>query len=86
MAHPLYLVLGALAASAAGVPARAHFAPRSFWFLLAFPVKAARIYLTWTHVAASCRLAARRRRWRWTLDAVPVASSITRASLQLNPR
>jgi hypothetical protein len=65
MSHPL--LLGALAASAAGVPAWRHVAPRSLWYLVAFPLKALRVYLTWTHVAASCSLSAKRRRWRWTL-------------------
>jgi FtsK/SpoIIIE family len=86
MSHPLNLVLGALAAAAAGVPAWRHFAPRSFWLLAAFPVKAIRVHLTWAHVTASCGLAARRRRWRWTLDAVPVAGSIARTSVLLTER
>ena len=46
----LYLVLGALAAVAAGVPTWAHFAPRSYWLTIGFPLKATRVYLTWTHV------------------------------------
>ncbi|HEV2372746.1 MAG TPA: FtsK/SpoIIIE domain-containing protein [Streptosporangiaceae bacterium] len=87
MSHPLiYLALGALAAAAAGVPTWRHYAPRSFWFLLGFPIKAMRVYLTWAHVAASCGLASKRRRWRWTLDAVPVAGSLTRASVMLRQR
>jgi FtsK/SpoIIIE family len=87
MTNPLlYLVLGALAAVAVGVPAWAHFAPRSYWLTIGFPLKAARVYLTWTHVTASCGLAAKRRRWRFTLDAIPVAGGLTRASLQLQRR
>jgi S-DNA-T family DNA segregation ATPase FtsK/SpoIIIE len=84
MSHPL--MLGALAATAAGVPAWRHFAPRSFWFLAAFPIKAVRVYLTWAHVTASCGLASRRRRWRWTIDAVPVAGSIARTGVLLTQR
>jgi S-DNA-T family DNA segregation ATPase FtsK/SpoIIIE len=86
MSHPLLvLVLGALAAIAAGVPAWAHLFPMSFWFGLGFPAKAIRIRLTWTHVAASCGLASQRRRWRWTLDAVPVAGTLRRTSVLLTP-
>jgi hypothetical protein len=60
----MFLALGALAAAAAGVPAWAYFAPRSFWWGLGFPAKAIRVYLTWAHVASACRLSAKRRRWR----------------------
>src|SRR6266487_5283655 len=81
-----YLVLGALAAAAAGVPAWARMAPLSYWRVLGFPLKAIRVYLTWAHVAESCGLAGRRRRWRWTLDAVPVAGSLRRASVLLTER
>lgn len=87
MSHPLmFLVLGALAAVAAGVPAWARLAPVSWWLILGFPVKAVCVYLTWAHVTASCGLAARRRRWRWTLDAVPVAGSLARTSVLLTER
>jgi hypothetical protein len=86
MPLPLYLVLGALAAAAAGVPAWARYAPRSCWLAVGFPAKAIRVYLTWTHVASSCGLAAKRRRWRWTLDAVPVAGSLARTSVLLTQR
>src|ERR1700683_5260150 len=86
MSHPLLaLVLGALAVIAAGVPAWAHFSPISFWFGLGFPGRAIRVRLTWTHVAASCGLASQRRRWRWTLDAVPVAGTLKRTSVLFTP-
>jgi hypothetical protein len=86
MSHPLLvLVLGALAVIAAGVPAWAHLSPASFWLGLGFPAKALRVRLTWTHVAASCGLASQRRRWRWTLDAVPVAGTLKRTSVLLTP-
>lgn len=78
---PIYLVLGALAAGAAGVPAWAIYAPRSFWYGVRFPVKAVKVYLTWAHVSASCGLAVKRRRWRWTVDAVPVAGPARRVLL-----
>ncbi len=87
MSHPpMFWALGALAATAAGVPAWRRFAPRSFWFLFAFPLKATRVYLTWARVASSCGLACKRRRWPWTLDAVPVAGAITRTSVLLAQR
>jgi len=86
MSHPLLvLVLGALAAAAVGVPAWARYAPLSFWFGLRFPLKAIRVRLTWAAVAASCGLAHERRRWRWTLDAVPVAGTLKRTSVLLSP-
>jgi len=84
--HPLFLVLGALAAVAAGVPAWAHFAPRSYWLNVGFPAKAIRVYLTWTHVTSSCGLASKRRRWRLSLDAVPVAGSLARTTVLLTER
>jgi len=87
MNRPLmFLALGALAAIAAGVPAWRRYAPRSWWLLAAFPVTAIRVYLTWPHVASGCRLSQRRRRWRWTLDAVPVAGSMRRTSVLLTER
>lgn len=87
MSYPLmFWVLGALAASAAGVLGWRHFAPRSYWLCLAFPLKAIRVYLTWAHVTSSCGLAGKRRRWRWTLDAVPVAGSLHRTGVLLTER
>ncbi len=84
MTHPLLvLVLGALAVIAAGVPAWARYAPVSFWYGLGFPVKAIRVRLTWAHVTASCGLAQQRVRWRWTLDAVPIAGTLKRSSVVL---
>ncbi len=76
----MFLALGALAAAAAGVLAWRHWAPASFWRLAVFPFKAAHVYLTWAHIASACGLTLRRRRWRWTLDAVPVMGSVTRSA------
>jgi hypothetical protein len=73
----------ALAASAAGAWAWRRSSPRSFWLVAVFPLLAVRVYLTWPHVASGCRLSSRRRRWRWTLDAVPVAGSLARRSAVL---
>jgi S-DNA-T family DNA segregation ATPase FtsK/SpoIIIE len=78
-------VLGALAIIAAGVPAWARIHPPSFWYGLGFRVKSIRVRLTWAHVAASCGLAPQRVRWRWTLDAVPVAGTLKRTSVMLAP-
>jgi S-DNA-T family DNA segregation ATPase FtsK/SpoIIIE len=86
MSHPLVLALGALAAVAAGVPAWRRLSPRSYWYGAAFPAKTVRVYLTWAHVASSCGLSARRRRWRWTLDAVPLAGSLHRGGVLLTER
>lgn len=86
MSHPfLVLVLGALAVTAAGVPTWAHLHPTSFWYCVRFPLKAIRVRLTWSHVAESCGLAPERVRWRWTLDAVPVAGTLKRTSVLLTP-
>jgi hypothetical protein len=86
MSHPLLpLVLGALAVIAAGVPTWARLHPTSFWYGLSFPTKAIQVRLTWAHVAASCGLARERVRWRWTLDAVPVAGTLKRTSVLLTP-
>jgi hypothetical protein len=87
MSHQLiYLTVGALAVVTAGVPAWAHYAPRSYWYCLAFPARVVRVYLTWAHVADSCGLAVKRRRWRLTLDAIPVAGSIARTTVTYTHR
>jgi S-DNA-T family DNA segregation ATPase FtsK/SpoIIIE len=70
----------ALAASAAGALAWRHYYPRSFWLVAVFPLRAARLYLTWAHVASGCGLSTTRRRWRWTLEAVPVAGPLAYAA------
>jgi S-DNA-T family DNA segregation ATPase FtsK/SpoIIIE len=77
-----FLILAgiALAAAAAGALSWRHYAPRSFWLLAVFPFRAARLYLTWAHVASGCGLTSRRRRWRWTLEAVPVAGTLARTT------
>jgi FtsK/SpoIIIE family len=73
-------VPGALAASAAGAWAWRRSFPVSFWYGAAFPARAILVYLAWGHVASGCGLSARRRRMRWTLDAVPVMSSALRGT------
>lgn len=80
MRETLLLAGVALAVSAAGALAWRHYSPRSFWLVAVFPLRAVRLYLTWAHVAAGCGLTTRRRRWRWTLEAVPVAGTLSRAA------
>lgn len=67
-----------LAASAARALCWRHYAPRSFWLIAVFPFRAVHLYLTWAHVASGCGLTSKRRRWRWTLEAVPVAGTLAR--------
>ncbi|WP_141961648.1 FtsK/SpoIIIE domain-containing protein [Actinoallomurus bryophytorum] len=76
----MLVALGALAALAAGGWAWRKWAPRSFWYAVEFPAKATLVYLTWTHVASGCGLARKRRRWRFTLDAVSLAGSVSRSA------
>src|SRR4051794_17344465 len=76
----MLVTLGALAASAAGGWAWRRWAPLSFWYVIEFPIKAALVYLTWSHVASGCGLSRKRRRWRLTLDAVPLAGSMSRTA------
>jgi hypothetical protein len=71
-------VLGALAAAAAGLWAWARWHPASFWYAVGFPARAVLVYLTWHHVASGCKLTRHRRRWRLTLDAVPVVGPAAR--------
>lgn len=77
-----FLILAgvALAAAAAGALTWRHYAPRSFWLIAVFPFKAAHLYLTWAHVASGCGLTRKFRRTRWTLEAVPVAGTASRAA------
>ncbi|TQM66820.1 S-DNA-T family DNA segregation ATPase FtsK/SpoIIIE [Actinomadura hallensis] len=76
----LVVVLGALAAAAAGLWAWRRWHPASFWYGVGFPVRAVLVYLTWPHVASGCRLTRQRRRFRLTLDAVPVAGVASRSA------
>jgi hypothetical protein len=80
MREILILAGVALAAAAAGALAWRHYLPRSFWLVAVFPLRAVHLYLTWAHVASGCRLTTRRRRWRWTLEAVPVAGPLAYAA------
>ncbi len=64
-----------LAALAAGAAAWRRYAPRSFWFCVAFPLRAIWVYLTWGHVAYGCNLTRKRHRMRLSLEAVPLVSA-----------
>ncbi|ACZ00058.1 MULTISPECIES: FtsK/SpoIIIE domain-containing protein [Thermomonospora] len=76
----LALLIPALAALVAvGSWVWRHWHPASFWYGAGYPFRLALVYLTWAHVAAGCGLSRTRRRWRWTLDAVPVAGSAARS-------
>ncbi|MDA8368657.1 MAG: FtsK/SpoIIIE domain-containing protein [Nocardiopsaceae bacterium] len=76
----LLLVLGVLAAAAAGLWAWRRYHPASFWYGVGFPARAVLVYLTWHHVASGCRLTRNRRRFRLTLDAVPVVGPASRSA------
>ncbi|WP_425547543.1 FtsK/SpoIIIE domain-containing protein [Actinomadura vinacea] len=76
----LALVLGASAAAAVGLWAWRRWHPVSFWYGVGFPLRAVLVYLTWHHVASGCKLTRSRRRWRWTLDAVPLAGAAARSA------
>ncbi|SEG31325.1 DNA segregation ATPase FtsK/SpoIIIE, S-DNA-T family [Thermomonospora echinospora] len=75
-----YLVLGALAAAAAGLWAWHRSHPLSFWYGVAFPVRVVRVYLTWRSVASGCKLTRTKRAWRVTLDAIPVVGPAARSA------
>ncbi|GAA3948239.1 FtsK/SpoIIIE domain-containing protein [Actinomadura viridis] len=76
--NDFYMLLGVLAASAVGLWAWRRWHPASFWYGVAFPARAVLVVLTWHHVASGCKLTRRRRRWRLTLDAVPVVGPAAR--------
>ncbi|MEU9840491.1 FtsK/SpoIIIE domain-containing protein [Actinomadura sp. NPDC048032] len=74
------LVLGVLAAAAAGLWAWRRYHPVSFWYGVGFPARAVLVYLTWHHVASGCKLTRNRRRFRLTLDAIPVVGPASRSA------
>jgi hypothetical protein len=81
--YKLVLVLGFLAASAAGAWAWRRNAPRSFWFCVGFPLRAVWVYLTWSNIASGCKLTRQRTRLRFNLEAVPVAGAASRSATTL---
>lgn len=76
----LWVVLGVLAAAAAGLWAWRRWHPASFWYGVGFPLRAVLVYLTWHHVASGCKLTRNRRRFRLTLDAIPVVGPASRSA------
>jgi S-DNA-T family DNA segregation ATPase FtsK/SpoIIIE len=78
MSNTHALVLGVLAAAAAGLWAWRRWHPVSFWFCVGYPLRATWVYLTWAHVASACGLSHKRRRYRFTLDALPVVGPAAR--------
>ncbi|SEU46090.1 FtsK/SpoIIIE domain-containing protein [Nonomuraea wenchangensis] len=44
----------------------------SLWLAVGYPLKALHVYFTWGNVAHGCTLTRKRRRWRYTLDGLPV--------------
>lgn len=70
--------LAALAGVVGGGLAWRRLHPLSFWFLVGFPTRAAWIYATWLHVASACKLTHKRRRWRYSLDTIPVIGAASR--------
>ncbi|SEG91067.1 DNA segregation ATPase FtsK/SpoIIIE, S-DNA-T family [Thermomonospora echinospora] len=78
--NDLVLVLAVLAALVmAGLWAWRRYHPSSFWYGVGYPSRMLLVYLTWAHVASGCGLSRKRRRWRLTLDAVPVAGPAARS-------
>ncbi|MEV5570528.1 FtsK/SpoIIIE domain-containing protein [Spirillospora sp. NPDC052269] len=76
----LYLVLGVLAAAAAGLWAWRHWHPLSFWYCVGFPLRAVWVYLTWRAVASGCKVTRTKRTWRFTLDSLPVIGTASRTA------
>ncbi|SEG94709.1 DNA segregation ATPase FtsK/SpoIIIE, S-DNA-T family [Thermomonospora echinospora] len=78
--NDLLLVLAVSAAVVvAGLWAWRRYHPASFWYGVGYPSRMLLVYLTWAHVASGCGLSRKRRRWRLTLDAVPVAGPAARS-------
>ncbi|MGW3344872.1 FtsK/SpoIIIE domain-containing protein [Nonomuraea rubra] len=57
--------------------------PVSLWLALGYPLKAVHVYFTWGNVAHGCTLTRKRRRWRYTLDGLPV---VGHASISLSQK
>ncbi|MBW8487244.1 FtsK/SpoIIIE domain-containing protein [Actinomadura parmotrematis] len=74
------LALVGLAVVAVGLWAWRRFHPSSYWYGVGFPARAVLVYLTWHHVASGCGLTRNRRRFRLTLDALPVVGPASRGA------
>jgi S-DNA-T family DNA segregation ATPase FtsK/SpoIIIE len=82
----LYEALALLVAVVAGGAAWRRFHPLSFWFLVGFPARAVWLYATWLHVASACKLTHKRRRWRFTLDSIPILGTASREATAIVER
>jgi hypothetical protein len=80
MTHVLIIAGGVLAAAAAGALAWRHWSPTTWWLAVVFPLRAIHMYLTWAHIASGCGLTHKRRRWRWSLEAMPIAGHAARSA------
>ncbi|GAA4510768.1 FtsK/SpoIIIE domain-containing protein [Actinoallomurus oryzae] len=78
--------LAVLVAVVAGGLAWRRFHPLSFWLCVGFPARAVWLYATWQHVASACKLTHKRRRWRVTLDSVPVLGAASREATAIVER
>ncbi|MCO5992999.1 FtsK/SpoIIIE domain-containing protein [Actinoallomurus rhizosphaericola] len=76
---------GLVAVVAGGLTWR-RFHPLSFWLCVGFPARAVWLYATWQHVASACKLTHKRRRWRVTLDSVPVLGAASREATAIVER
>ncbi|GLY74388.1 FtsK/SpoIIIE domain-containing protein [Actinoallomurus iriomotensis] len=78
--------LAVLVAVVAGGLAWRRFYPLSFWLCVGFPARAVWLYATWQHVASACKLTHKRRRWRVTLDSIPVLGAASREATAIVER
>jgi hypothetical protein len=82
----LFEALAALAAVTGGGVAWRRLHPLSFWLCVGFAARAVWLYATWPHVASACKLTHKRRRWRVTLDSVPVLGTASREATAIVER
>jgi S-DNA-T family DNA segregation ATPase FtsK/SpoIIIE len=82
----LYEALAILVVTVTGGVAWRRFHSLSFWFAIGFPARAVWLYATWLHVASACKLTHKRRRWRVSLDTVPVIGSASREAMAVVER
>jgi DNA segregation ATPase FtsK/SpoIIIE, S-DNA-T family len=73
------LLLGVLAASAAGLWAWRRWHYRSFWLVVAFPLTAISVWATWRKVALGCGLTKKRQRfWFTTVPGLVASTGVVR--------
>ncbi|GLW10084.1 hypothetical protein Misp01_52130 [Microtetraspora sp. NBRC 13810] len=75
----LLLVLGVLAAAAAGLWAWHHFHYRSFWLCVGFPLTAVSVRASWRKIALGCGLTKKRHRfWFTTVPGLVASTGVVR--------